>query len=167
MDVWSKVFLFGTLCAVCVAASVWDLKWRRIPNGLMITGLATGLLLRLSGAWLGTVAEAGGAWDILWDVLIDSLGGLLAGGLPWLLADLFGYWFSGKRSIGGGDMKFYGVCGVFLGLEGILLSYCVLAAVCVVVLGILCLCRLLKRKDRIPFAPLIAVAVLIAGVISL
>lgn len=163
MDVWSKVLLFGALCVLCVAAFVWDLKWRRIPNWLIMTGLVTGLFLRLLGSLLGTAAEVGGVWV----TLVDCFCGLLAGGLPWLLADLFGCWIVGKRSIGGGDMKFYGTCGIFLGLDGILLSYCVLVVVAVLVLGALCLCRLVKGKDKIPFAPLIAIAVMVAGVIQL
>lgn len=152
-----------TLLVLCVMASAWDLRWRRIPDWLILVGLVTGLFLHLADSLAGEAAEAGNVWM----TLADAFGGLLAGGLPWLAADLFGRRISGKRSIGGGDMKFYAMCGVFLGLEGVLLSYCVLALVSVFVLGTLCLCRLIKRKDKIPFAPLIAVAVMITGVIGL
>lgn len=144
-----------TLLALCIVASVWDLKWRKIPNWLVVTGLILGLLFRFLFA------------ENVFAALVDSAFGLLAGGLPWLLADVFGYWLTKRRSIGGGDMKFYAMCGVFLGFEGVLLSYCVLAVVSVCVLGLLWLCRKVKRKDKIPLAPLIAAAVVITEVIRL
>lgn len=185
MDVWSKALLFAALCVLCVVASIWDLKWRRIPNWLIVVGLATGLFLRLLGASLGVAGvadvagEAGatGMWAMLWSALrttlVDCALGLLAGALPWLLADLV----SRRRSrgqpggiatgVGGGDIKFYGMCGVFLGLEGVLFSYCVLAVLSVLVLGVLCLLRKLKPTDRIPFGPMIAIVVMITGVVLL
>ncbi len=163
MDVWSKALLFAALCVLCVVAAIWDLKWRRIPNWLIVVGLATGLFLRLLGAVLGVadVADVAGAWAPLWDTLLDSVLGLLAGALPWLLADLV------SHGVGGGDIKFYGMCGVFLGLDGVLLSYCVLAILSVLALGTLCLLRKLKRTDRIPFGPIIGIAVVITEVVLL
>ncbi len=167
MDVWSKALLFAALCVLCAVAAIWDLKWRRIPNWLIIVGLATGLFLRLLGASLD-VADVACVWAALWDTLLDSALGLLAGGLPWLLADLISRRHSrDKAGIGGGDIKFYGMCGVFLGIDGVLLSYCVLAVLSVLALGALCLLRKLKRTDRIPFGPLIAIAVVVAGVVLL
>lgn len=150
--------LFAALCVLCVAASIWDLKWRRIPNWLIVVGLVTGLFLRLLGA----------LWDAgVWAVLADGVFGLLAGALPWFLADLVSHWRSRADGIGGGDIKFYGMCGVFLGLDGVLLSYCVLAVLSVGILGVLCLLRKLKRTDKIPFGPMIAAAVMLTGVVLL
>ena len=122
---------------LCVVASVWDLKWRRIPNWLMIVGLVAGLFFHLWGC-----------------SLVDGLLGLLLGGVPWLFA-----------GVGGGDIKFYGMCGFLLGLQGTVVSYCVLCVLSVAILGVLCLCGRLRWRDVIPFGPLIALAVVIAGVI--
>lgn len=137
MDVLCKAFLLVALCMLCIAASVWDLKWRRIPNWLIVVGLITGLFFHLWG-----------------QRLVDGLLGLLLGGIPWLLV-----------RIGGGDIKFYAVCGFLLGLQGVMVSYFVLAFLCVVALGGLCLCGGLRWREEIPFGPLISLAAVIAGVI--
>ena len=129
--------MLGALCVLCIVASVWDLKWRRIPNWLIIVGLVAGLFFHLLGC-----------------SLVDGLLGLLLGGVPWLLA-----------KVGGGDIKFYAMCGFLLGLQGVMVSYCVLALLCVVVLGGLCLWGRLRWRDAIPFGPLISLAAVIAGVI--
>lgn len=133
------------LCVLCVVASIWDLKWRRIPNWLIVVGLVTGLFLHLWGS-------------TLWSGLL----GLLVGGVPWILADLFT-----RGGVGGGDIKFYAMCGFLLGFDGVLVSYGVLAVLSVLTLGILCLLRKVRRTDRIPFGPLIGVSAVIAGVVLL
>ena len=130
------------LCMLCVVATVWDLKWRRIPNWLIVVGLVAGLFFHLLGCSLA-----------------DGLLGLLLGGVPWLLVGLF------RGSVGGGDIKFYAMCGFLLGLQGVMVSYCVLCVLSVVLLGGLCLCGRLCWRDTIPFGPLIALATVIAGVI--
>ena len=135
--------MFVALCVLCIVASVWDFRWRRIPNLLIVVGLVAGLFFHLWGA-----------------TLCNGVVGLLIGAVPWVLADLFT-----PGGIGRGDIKFYAMCGFLLGFEGVLVSYFVLALLCVVVLGGLCLCGRLRWRDFVPFGPLISLSVVIAGVV--
>ncbi len=74
-------------------AMVWDLRAKRIPNGLTLFGVAAGLALR---------ASAGGG------MIVSGLEGL---GLALLVAlPLFAL-----GALGGGDAKLLGVAGAFLG----------------------------------------------------
>lgn len=86
--------------AVMIAALVWDVRERRIPNQLVIAGLVLGLALRASGGWASIGA--------------GLAGGLLALGLTFPLFAL--------RAMGGGDVKLFGVAGLFLGPAGFLLA---------------------------------------------
>jgi prepilin peptidase CpaA len=107
-SLWSR-FEMLTLCAVLAAACVTDLRTRRIPNGLALTGLVTGVGFALiDGGMRGMTSSIGGAvtglciWLPFW--LLHLMGGgdvkLFAAGAAWLgpggaveaamLAGLFG-----------------------------------------------------------------------------
>jgi prepilin peptidase CpaA len=94
--------LAGTLAFAVVmgAALGWDVLKRRIPNWLVVTGLVLGVVLRGFDGWA-------------------SLGAGLAGaGLALALTfPLFAL-----RAMGGGDVKLFGVAGMFLGPAGFLLA---------------------------------------------
>jgi len=78
-------------------AALWDVAQRRIPNGLILTGLLLGLSLE---------AHAGG----LAGLGLSFLGGAVALGL--LIVPF------AMHKLGGGDVKLAMVCGVFLGWRG-------------------------------------------------
>lgn len=80
-------------------AAVWDLRFRRIPNGLIGVGLIAGILTR---------AQADGVHGVM---------GGLAGALVALVVYLIPF---AMRKVGGGDVKLAMVCGVFLGALGAL-----------------------------------------------
>lgn len=83
-----------SLLVIVMAAVLCDLQSRRIPNGIIATGLAWGLVQQLfSHGWIGIILFGGGC-------LIPVM--------------VFGvlYYF---RMIGAGDIKLLGVLGGFLG----------------------------------------------------
>jgi prepilin peptidase CpaA len=88
---------FGSVMGVALG---WDVAKRRIPNWLVLVGLLVGVVLRGMDGWA-------------------SLGAGLAGaGLALALTfPLFAL-----RAMGGGDVKLFGVAGVFLGPAGFLLA---------------------------------------------
>jgi prepilin peptidase CpaA len=94
--------LTGTLAfgAVMIAALVWDVRSRRIPNQLVLAGLALGLTIRVFGGWA-------------------SLGAGLAGAA---LALALTFPLFALRAMGGGDVKLFAVAGMFLGPAGFLLA---------------------------------------------
>jgi prepilin peptidase CpaA len=77
-------------------ATGWDITRRRIPNALVLTGIAAGLLFRLPGGWASVGAGLAGAG--------------LALALTFPLFAL--------RGLGGGDVKLFAAVGAFLGPAG-------------------------------------------------
>lgn len=89
LETWTTV----VLCAVALAASVYDFRHNRIPNVLTLSALILGILLRVPGGW-----QAVGA-------------GLLGAGICFALA-LPLFLVGGA---GGGDLKLLTAFGAFLG----------------------------------------------------
>lgn len=79
--------------AVMVVGGALDLKWRRIPNVVTVTGVVAGLALR---GFIGTDALISGAWGV---------------GLALLLAVPFFM----VGALGGGDVKLLAAAGAFMG----------------------------------------------------
>lgn len=94
-----ELTLETVLFVVCIGvftviASVWDLRTRKIPNKLTVTGLVLGLLYQVSFHGVGGLREAG-------------LGFAVGFGFFFLL------WILGSG--GGGDVKLMAALGVALG----------------------------------------------------
>jgi prepilin signal peptidase PulO-like enzyme (type II secretory pathway) len=82
------------------------------------------------------------------------LGGVLGFGFPFLVTWIF-YLLKGKVGLGGGDIKLFGILGIYLGVKGIFLNLflsCMLGSI----IG-LSLIYFFKRdkKESIPFGPFI------------
>lgn len=89
-----EMFRNGAVCAISLAAVLTDVRTRRIPNGLIGTGLLLAFGFQLF------------QWGILG--IVTFLGGA---GLPILL--LWGLYYF--RMLGAGDLKLFAVLGGFLG----------------------------------------------------
>lgn len=134
---------FWFLSAHMAGAVASDLRRRRIPNGL-VASLAAGGICR--GTLNGQEALRQGL-----------LGCLIAFFLLTLLSLL------GKGAIGGGDIKLMAAAGLFLGpakvMNALIWTFVAGGVMCLIMLGL----RLARLKERIPYAPAIAVGVLIAA----
>jgi prepilin peptidase CpaA len=112
---------WGIVIGASLAAAVWDLRTRRIPNMLTIPVLAAGLI------WAGWTA---GLWGIA-----NAASACLWLALPFVLLFVFG-------GGGAGDAKLMGAIGVWLGL-----SQGTVVLVCVMIAGIvLSLCKAVINK---------------------
>jgi len=130
------------LGAVLVAASLIDLEHYLIPDCLVVTGACGGIFLSL-------LARDVGFWSSLW-------GAAAAAGFLLLVAVI------SKGGMGGGDVKLAGMVGLFLGWPLASLAL-FLSLVTGGLLGIYLLisgCK--KRQDPVPFAPFIAIGVILA-----
>ncbi|MCY3959287.1 MAG: A24 family peptidase [Chloroflexi bacterium] len=129
-------YLLGLLAALAVtlAASVTDVRERRISNGLIVVGLvAAAALATTSGRWPDALAGSG-------------LGmGTLA--LPRFIA---------RDSVGFGDIKLVGVVGMSAGVSGVLAVIGLAIAAAAVALTVqIVRCR--RTSERvIAFAPCLA-----------
>lgn len=117
------------LLLILVALSVYDWRYRIIPNAVTLPGIVLGAWLGGSYAWMG----------------------LMAGFIPiYVLAALY-FHIHGKEGIGGGDVKLLAMVGAFVGWHGILVVQ-IVAALLAIHVG-----RFLKCK-AVPFAPFVTLA---------
>ena len=91
---WTARIHFGCIAALTLAAIVTDIRSRKIPNWLTVTGLVTAIVFH--------VATAG------FEGLKFSLGGFAVG-----FGVLFVLWMIGGG--GGGDVKLMGAIGAWMG----------------------------------------------------
>lgn len=141
-------FIEAVLALLLLAGSVYDLKTRRIPNGLTAAGVLAGLAAH---------AYFGGLPGLLW-----SLEGLCAA-LPLLL-------LYAARTFGAGDVKLLMAVGALMGpsfllwtLLGAVFAAGLLAVVSLVRQGRFTLPAPAKAK-RMPFAPAVAAGAVFAFV---
>lgn len=110
--------------ALMVAASVWDVTRRRIPNKLILVGLFAGLLVRFLEGW-GPLAM-----------------GLAGAGLAFVITfPLFVL-----RGLGGGDVKLFAAVGAFTGPLGFVSALLASA----IIGGVLAVALALRRRVLIP-----------------
>ncbi|MFN2370288.1 MAG: A24 family peptidase [Candidatus Krumholzibacteriia bacterium] len=132
-----RVFLFLWLLLV---AAVIDARWRIIPPGLTLSGLASGLAL---APWGGPGLAAA------------AVGALVGGGVLAALAAAYRR-LRGRHGLGGGDVALLAMIGAHLGPWGALASLGLGA-----LLGTAAVLPLLGRRDRfypVPFGPFLAAA---------
>jgi leader peptidase (prepilin peptidase)/N-methyltransferase len=92
---------YGPFCLALVALAAIDLEHRLLPDAITIPGIILGLLLSLILPSLSPVAAAAGA----------GVGAGLFFGIGWLYEKL-----TGRRGLGGGDVKLMAMIGAFLGV---------------------------------------------------
>lgn len=93
--------IHAALAAVLVVAVVFDIRWRRIPNRLVLVGLALALTLHAVGAVAGGKGSSGAMW---WGPIAGSAAGFGLM-LPLYLV----------RAMGAGDVKLMAMVGTFVG----------------------------------------------------
>lgn len=131
---------FTTLLLLLAPIAFMDLKSKKIPDKLILTGICVRILFYVFEFFISIRS--------LQDILITDFTGVLLGGGLFLLAALIA-----KNSIGMGDVKMFAMIGVFCGftltfssiLYSMLLSF--IASVILLIL------RKKGRKDTLPLAP--------------
>lgn len=98
-----------------------------------------------------------GSYSLIYFSWGHLIGGFLVGfGMTFLITWLF-YKYSGKVGLGGGDIKLFGILGLYLGPLGILSNIVYSCFLGILIFGF---CVLLKRKSKdepIPFGPAIII----------
>lgn len=152
---WAKRDLYGgavllreVLLVFGFAASVWDLREKRVPNLLILSML---------GAYAAVMAPQlllRGEQTLA--LLLSGLIGFVIGGTLFLTVYLVS-----RRGLGGGDVKLMAVSGLYLGAGGVLsamLYGSVLSAL--TALALIALKRI-GRRDAIPLVPFLYAGMLI------
>jgi prepilin signal peptidase PulO-like enzyme (type II secretory pathway) len=129
-------------------AAVIDMKTRRIPNALVLTMLAAWILIMTPKLFLDV--------NTVMEVLIDSVLGFVFGGGIFLLVYIIS-----RRGLGGGDVKFMAMAGLYLGFGGTIPAILYGTILATLVGFALILSKKIGRKDTMPLAPFICVGILI------
>ncbi len=139
-------YLYGVLACILIVVALIDIDHLIIPDGLVLAGLAVGVLYRLLG-----FAEASGAKG-----MVDGIIGLLVGGGIFLLLALIS-----NGGMGGGDIKLMAMLGLWFGWRNILFISLIAFIIGSIISIVLLIFKLKSRKDFIPFGPFIVLAVFI------
>ncbi len=133
--------------------TVTDIKSKRIPNNL---------ILAMFGVWVLTMMP-----KLFFDIdrgiilLKDSIFGFIIGGGLFLLVYIIS-----RRGLGGGDVKFMAVTGLYTGFAGVI-SVMLYGTGIIAILGlILLLLKKIGRKDTMPLVPFLYIGILIVTFFS-
>jgi len=145
------------LCILIVTfgyiASVYDIRQKRIPNGLV---------LAMAGLWFVTIMPAlllntNAVIPLLKD---SALGFFVSGGM------FLTIYLISKKGLGGGDVKFIAAAGLYLGLSGSITTILCGTLLTAIIGLVLIMFKKIGRKDTIPLAPFLYVGILITLFLS-
>jgi len=142
------LFRYGLITVFGYFAAVIDLKTKRIPNNLILAMLVAWVTMMAPKLFLDTETAV--------RLLASSASGFAIGGGLFLFV-----YFISHKGLGGGDVKFIAVAGLYLGMSGVIpvmLYGSVLAALTGLTLMLL---KKIGRKDKIPLAPFLCVGIVI------
>ncbi len=135
-----RFIIYFSVAVVFLSMFVIDLRYKIIPNQLnaylAILFLAYAIVFIPLNKWL--------------------IGGLIGIGFPALITWIF-YLLRGEIGLGGGDIKLFGVLGIYLGPMGIIHNIFLSCLLGSIIGGILILSKKLDRKNPIPFGPFIII----------
>jgi prepilin signal peptidase PulO-like enzyme (type II secretory pathway) len=122
--------------AVLALLAVGDVQTRRAPNRIVYPALAVAVVSSL------LLGQAGA---------IEALLGAAAAFLVMLIVALLG-----RGAMGYGDVKVGALCGLAVGLHGVVPLLVITALSSAAVAGVLLALRIRKRTDSLPFVPFLA-----------
>lgn len=125
-----------------------DYRHKKIPNSYVLAFLAVWVLI--------TVPQLFANIEYALPLLRNSVLGAAIGGGLFLLVYIIS-----RKGIGGGDVKYMTVAGLYLGLNGVLPATLYASILTTIIGGILILTKRLGRKDSMPFAPFLYVSFII------
>ncbi|QDP40749.1 prepilin peptidase [Radiobacillus deserti] len=128
--------------SLLIIITVSDLKYMLIPNRILLVFLPLFLLFVM---W-----QPNPPW------FSRLLGGGVGAGLI-LLVILFS-----KGGMGAGDMKLFGLLGLVLGLQNVLIAFFFSTIIGAIISGLLLIIGVIGRKDPFPFGPFIGMGALIS-----
>ena len=139
---------FSALLIASYVAMVFDINTRRIPNMLVLAMILGWLCLIVPMLFIDI--ENGIR------LLLDSIIGLLLAGGVFLAVYLLS-----RKGLGGGDVKFMAVAGLYLGFSEVLPTILYGTVLAAIVGLILILTKKINRKGTLPLAPFLFVGIMI------
>jgi leader peptidase (prepilin peptidase)/N-methyltransferase len=139
---------YTLLTLALLAVFLIDYEYYIIPDQITYPGIILGLLFSLVNPDMA---------------ILQSVIGMLVGGVGLLAVSYLGDWLFKKESLGGGDIKLAAMLGAFLGWQKILFIF-IAASVIGLIIGIIALSisGSLRENRKIPFGPFLAAAAVTA-----
>lgn len=151
-----EFFAASFLMSILIPVLFIDLKYRIIPNKLVLVGISASALLLLYRAMGNESIFGVNHW---WEHLLGLLPGA---GLFMLIAWIGLAVYKTDDAMGMGDVKILAPIGVFLGWRLCITTVLISTAAAGLTGIFLLLSGIKKRKDTIPFGPFIAVGTFVA-----
>ena len=131
------------LVSLLIVISIIDLESKYVYSSTTIVGVLLAIIYIIIGAYLGEVK-----------ILNNLLGGLIGYGIIFLIIILTG-------GMGEGDADIAGICGLFVGIKGVLVALFLAIILGGIFASIVLLLKIKDRKSEIAFGPYIAIGTLI------
>lgn len=144
------ILLRAVLLAFAYAASVTDIREKRVPNLLVGIMLLLWLCIMLPQLFIRPQEAL--------ILLISGLIGFAVSAVVFLLV-----YFISRGGLGGGDVKLMAVSGLYLGFNGVLPTMLYGSILAALTAGILILCRKMGRKDSFPLVPFLFLGMLLTA----
>lgn len=125
-----------------------DFRTKTIPN--------RGVLILLSAWAVVTATQLFLETDSAINALRDSLVGFALAGILGLLV-----YFISRKGLGGGDVKFMAVAGLYLGFDNTLPAMLVASVLAAAYGGVMILMKKMDKKDALPFSPFLYIGIVL------
>ncbi|WP_066890156.1 prepilin peptidase [Clostridium nigeriense] len=142
-DLTFKFIFYSILASLLIVISIIDIKSKDVYSSTTILGLCFAIPYILIGGYLGEIRISN-----------NLLGGIIGYGIIFLI-------ILTTRGMGEGDADIAGICGLFVGIKGILLSLFLAVVIGGVVASIILILKLKNRKSEIAFGPCIVLGTFI------
>jgi len=142
------LFCFELIVVFGYISAIVDIKLKRIPNNLILIMIVSWIIIMVPKLFIDTEA----AIVLLKDA---SLGFLIGGGLFMLV------YLVSHKGLGGGDVKFMAVTGLYIGFERTLSTMLYGTIIAALIGLILLILKKIGRKDAMPLAPFLYIGILL------
>ncbi|AZN39943.1 prepilin peptidase [Paenibacillus albus] len=129
-------------------ATVNDIREKRIPNTLVLAMFGAWVVIAVPQLFYDTTAAL--------TLLLNAIIGFVVAGMLFLMVYLLS-----RKGMGGGDVKFMAVAGLYLGFQLVLPAILYGAVLSALTAILLILTKRMGRKDAIPLAPFLYAGILL------
>ena len=134
---------YSILGSLLIVISLIDLETKYVHVSTIIFGLILGAIYISIGLFIGEIS-----------IVNNILGGVIGYLIIYLIVII-------TKGMGQGDAEIAGVCGLFIGIKGILVSLFIAIVLGGIVASIILILKLKGRKSEIAFGPYIALGTII------
>ena len=139
-----EFIFYSILSSLLIVISIIDIKTKEVYSSTTVFGLLIAIIYIISGAYFGKIS-----------ILNSVLGGVIGYGIIYLIILL-------TRGMGEGDADIAGICGLFLGIKGSLLSLFLAIIIGGIVASIILIFKIKDGKSEMAFGPCIALGCILS-----